>query len=164
MQRDHVRVFNLCLYDIPCFSCLKCGWSLRENNVKLQHSIKLYGLHFIHFIPNTKLYTAMIRLWELFTLWHIYSERRLLQSKWWRFYCGFSMIISGVSISRSMRTMTLSVPVNGAGYPNTNRKQSELLRFSLLCSNFINSRDKKSISSSVTFTCMSLTSIHCVYI
>ena len=69
------------------------------------------------------------------------------------------MIISGMSISRSMKTMTLSVPVNGAGYSNTNRKQSELLRFSFLYSNFINSRDKKSNSSSVTFTCMSLTSI-----
>ena len=62
------------------------------------------------------------------------------------------MIISGMSISCSMRTLTLSVPVNGAGYPNTNRKQSELLRFSFLCSNFINSRVKKSNSSSLTFT------------
>ena len=69
------------------------------------------------------------------------------------------MIISGMSISRSMRTLTLSVPVSGASYSNTNSKQSELLRFSFLCSSFINRRDKKSNSSSVTFTCMSLTSI-----
>ena len=147
MQVDHVWVFNLCLYDIPCFSCLKCGWSL-------------YGLRPIHFIPITPNYVqVMIRLWELFTLWHICSERRLLQCKLWRFYRGFPMVISGVSISHSMRTLTSSVPVNGAGYPNTSRKQSELLRFSFLCSNFISSRDKKSNSSSVTFTCVTLVSI-----